>query len=153
MKSKILFSILGMVLLISLAVGADLILSERTTTISETDKTALISKNITEVMVSNLDCGIYSCDFTMDINNKTLTRTVKKVKEVCVNTSIIVNDINLTKCYRANKTQIELIKERDALVDTTLSSLAKTVVITKPPITIIGTDEKVIIKEKIVIKK
>lgn len=163
MKSKILFSILGMILLIGSAIAGGVILSERTTSISETEKTVLSNANIKDVQVTELNCRTDYCTFWIskkDVINS--ERRIEKYKEVCTEQVIDIKPEDCEKengvldekkvcrktvCNQVAKTEIELVNERNSIVDSALSEIAKDIVVTKSPEVKVGTNEKVIISK------
>jgi len=144
MKYKILFSILGMILLLGSAIAGGIILAERDAKLTTEQTTALKDKGINDFETTKLNCNEEYCTFWVSKENVINSeRRIEKYKEVC--------DEKTKICSQVEKTDVELLNERTAIVDNTIKGIANTIIIDNGKTDAkedIGTDEKIIIGVK-----
>jgi hypothetical protein len=169
MKSKILFSIFGMILLLGATYAAGVTLSSREASITDDQKITLATKGISDFIVTQLECKDNYCTFWItkkDVINS--QRRIEMYRQVCVESKVGIEpeeceneggSLNEKKeciktiCSQVLKTDIELVNERNSIVDSLIGSLADNIKVegTKAPQIVKGTDEKITITAKAVI--
>ena len=144
MKSKTIFSLLGIILLLGMVVAGGLALSQREAKLTETQKDALLAKGITDIKSTTMKCNDDYCTFWITKENAINSeRRIEKYKEVCDNRTKI--------CSQVLKDEKELLDERIAITDKAISSLADSMIVDagkgrdNPDV---GTDEEVLIGAK-----
>lgn len=169
MKYKILFSLIGIVLLLGAVYAGGAALTQREASITEEQKETLTTKGINDFSITQLECKDEYCTFWItkkDVVNS--QRRIEMYKEVCTETKLDIkpelceeNEGNLnekeecikTTCSQVLKNDVELVNERNYIVDNLIGSLADKIKVegTKAPQIVKGTDEKIIITAKAVI--
>lgn len=169
MKSKILFSIFGIILLLGMTYAAGITLSSREASITDDQKITLANKGISDFIITQLECKDNYCTFWITKKNVINSqRRIEMYKEVCTEGKVDIKpeeceneggSLNEKKeciktiCSQVLKTDIELVNERNSIVDSLIGSLADNIKIdeSKEPEVIKGTDEKITITAKAVI--
>jgi len=167
MRKQIIFSLLGMILLLGAVYAGGLAISQRQITLTTAQTTALTSKGINDVASSKLNCKEDYCTFWISkegvINSE---RRIEKYKEVCTEEIIDVKPEDCEKeegrldekklCYKTicndiAKTEEELLSERATISDDAIKSIADEIIVvsSKTPSKVeIGTDEEILIGVK-----
>jgi hypothetical protein len=164
MKSKILFSILGMILLLGAVYAGGAMLSERNAKLTTEQSTALTTKGINDFQTTKLDCKEEYCTFWISKENVINSeRRIEKYKEVCEDKILEVKPEECEKeegtltdkevcikkvCNQVAKTEIELVNERTNIVDGAIEGIANEIIkdnSKSPIVSEVGTDEKVIV--------
>jgi hypothetical protein len=167
MKYKILFSILGIFLLLGMVVAGGIALTQRDATVTTAQRDALLSKEITDIKSTTMKCNDDYCTFWITKENVINSeRMIQKYKEVCTEERIDIKPEECTKdnmrldekdicwettCVQVLKDEKELLDERASITDKAISSLADSIIVDagkgrdNPDV---GTDEEVLIGAK-----
>ena len=149
MKTKILLTIISAIIITGLIIAGGIVLIERESTISASEKELLNTAGIDNVIVENLRCFDTYCMFWITGNGIQTEQRVSKYIPVCIK-----NKEGEEICNDVLRSDIELIAERDRIVDNLLSSIAKDIDSSnsKDEIKIVGDGERVIIDSEIIEK-
>jgi len=150
MRSQILFSIIGIFLLLSVVIADEMFLNQREANLTPAQKTPLLSKNINDIATTKLNCKDDYCSFWITKDNIINSEIrVERYKEVCTEEKSDENRL-FTKaiCVKILKSEKELLEEKTSITDKTISSLADSIIVNNQKSinnTDIGTDEKILI--------
>jgi hypothetical protein len=153
MKYKIIFSIIGIFLLLSVTIADEMFLNQREANLTTAQKTPLLSKNINDIATTKLNCKDDYCSFWITKDNIINSEIrVERYKEVCTEEKSDENRL-FTKviCVKILKSERELLEEKTSITDKTISSLADSIIVNNQKSinnTNIGTDEKILIGSK-----
>jgi hypothetical protein len=165
MKYKILFSILGIVLLLGMVIAGGVALSQREASLSTVQKNALLAKGITDIKSTTMKCNDDYCTFWITKENIINSeRKIDKYKQACTDEVLEVKPEECEKeggrldekdicwettCNQVLKAEKEMLDERASITDKAISSLADSMIVDagkgrdSPDV---GTDEEVMIK-------